>query len=213
MTSDPVAINAFVDDIDEAQLQRYMKSPFLAVDTETMGLDFNRDRLCVVQMCDVAGEVSVVQIRNYQAPRLKLLMEAQEVEKIFHFARFDLATMKKWLGIHINPVFCTKIASKLVRTYTGSHGLKDVSRELVGVEMDKQQQSSDWGAETLTPEQLQYAASDVIYLVEIRAKLVEMLKREGRMALAQQTMAFLPTRVELDLLGWNDHDIFSHSSK
>ncbi|ABK42853.1 3'-5' exonuclease [Magnetococcus marinus MC-1] len=212
MGTAPLTIHTFIDDLDEAQFQRYMKSPFLAVDTETMGLDINRDRLCVVQMCDVTGEVSVVQIRNYQAPRLKALMEAPEVEKIFHFARFDLATMKRWLDIEIKPVFCTKIASKLVRTYTGSHGLKDVSQELLGVVMDKQQQSSDWGAEQLTPEQLQYAASDVIHLVEIRARLVEMLAREGRLQLADEIMRFLPTRVALDLLGWNNHDIFSHAS-
>nr|CRH07924.1 Putative 3'-5' exonuclease family protein [Candidatus Magnetococcus massalia] len=203
-------INFYRDDLDAEQLARYLKSPYLAVDTETMGLDTHRDRLCVVQMCDEAGEVSLVQTKNYQAPNLKKLFEAQEVEKIFHFARFDIAALKHWLDIQVNPVFCTKIASRLARTYTGGHGLKDLCRELVGVEMDKKQQSSDWGRDDLSDEQISYAASDVIYLIEARKTLEVMLKREGRLQLALDTIAFLPTRVELDLAGWGEQDIFTH---
>ncbi|WP_143815002.1 ribonuclease D [Magnetofaba australis] len=202
-----------MDDLSEALETRYLASKTLAVDCETLGLVVPRDRLCLVQMCNEDGVACLVQIRNYRAPRLKRVLEAQSVEKLFHFARYDLATLRHWLGIYVAPVFCTKIASKLVRTYTDGHGLKDVVRELVGVELDKQQQSSDWAAETLTPEQVDYALSDVLYLVEVKTKLEAMLQRENRLELAKQTMAFLPTRVALDLAGWEEHDIFSHRSR
>lgn len=211
MTTTPAQPVLFQDDLDEAFMQRYLNSRFLAVDTETMGLQVLRDHLCVVQMCNEEGLTALVQVKNYQAPRLKRVMEAANVEKIFHFARFDLATLQHWLQIHVQPVFCTKIASRLIRTYSGSHGLKTLSLELIGVEMDKQQQSSDWGATTLSDQQIRYAASDVIYLIKIKEALESMLLREGRLELAKTCMAFLPTRVELDLAGWEPEDIFAHS--
>lgn len=201
----------FQDDLDERSLQTYLKSRYLAVDTETMGLQVLRDHLCVVQMCNEDGLISLVQIKKYQAPRLKQLLESTAVEKIFHFARFDLATLQHWLGIRVQPVYCTKIASRLVRTYSGYHGLKDLARELANIEMDKQQQSSDWGADTLTSKQAVYAASDVIHLIAIKEALDAMLQREGRLPLARACMEFLPTRVALDLAGWEAEDIFSHS--
>lgn len=208
MSTQPVL---FQDDLDGDFLQQYLKSRYLSVDTETMGLSLLRDRLCVVQMCNEAGLVAVVQIKNFQAPHLKMVLESPSVEKIFHFARFDLASLRQWLGIHVQPVFCTKIASRLVRTYSGFHGLKDLTRELLGVEMDKQQQSSDWGSATLSPKQLNYVASDVIHLVAIKERLEGMLQREGRLETARACMAFLPTRVTLDLAGWEAEDIFAHS--
>ncbi|MBF0585094.1 MAG: ribonuclease D [Magnetococcales bacterium] len=208
MSTQPVL---FQDDLDGDFLQQYLKSRYLSVDTETMGLSLLRDRLCVVQMCNEAGLVAVVQIKNFQAPHLKMVLESPSVEKIFHFARFDLASLRQWLGIHVQPVFCTKIASRLVRTYSGYHGLKDLTRELLGVEMDKQQQSSDWGAATLSSKQLNYVASDVIHLVAIKERLEGMLQREGRLETARACMDFLPTRVTLDLAGWEAEDIFAHS--
>ena len=211
MSTLPTQPMIFQDDLDEAYLQRYMNSRYLSVDTETMGLQFLRDHLCVVQMCNEDGQIALVQIKNFQAPRLKVLFEAADVEKIFHFARFDLATLQHWLGIRVQPVFCTKIASRLIRTYSGSHGLKDLVRELIGVEMDKQQQSSDWGGDTLSSRQISYAASDVIHLVAIKEVLEKMLQREGRLKMARECMDFLPTRVKLDLAGWESEDIFSHS--
>ncbi len=211
MTTVPTLPKIFLDDLDEEYLQRYLNSRFLSVDTETMGLNVLRDRLCVVQMCNEEGVVAVVQIKDRQAPRLKQVLESSSVEKIFHFARYDLASLRHWLGIYVQPVFCTKIASRLVRTYSGYHGLKDLVRELRGMEMDKQQQSSDWGAETLSAQQIQYVQSDVIHLVTLKEGLERMLQREGRLQLAQSCMAFLPTRVTLDLAGWESEDIFSHS--
>ena len=211
MTTLPTKPVIFQDDLDEAQLQRYMNSKYLAVDTETMGLQVFRDHLCVVQMCNEDGLISLVQVKKFQAPKLKVLLEASSVEKIFHFARFDLTTLKHWLGIQVQPVFCTKIASRLIRTYSGFHGLKDLTRELVGIEMDKRQQSSDWGAATLSSRQIEYAASDVIHLVAIKKALEEMLQREERLSMAKACMAFLPTRVALDLAGWEAEDIFAHS--
>ena len=184
----------------------------IAVDTEAMGLNPVRDALCVVQISSGDGTAHVVQLeRSFDCPNLKSLLADAKVLKIFHFARFDLAMMKKWLGVNCGPVWCTKIASKLSRTYTDRHGLKDVTRELVGTNMDKSQQSSDWGAEELSDQQLQYAASDVLHLHEIRDGLTAMLEREGRMELAQACFDFLPVRADLDLLGWEDSDIFSHS--
>jgi len=186
----------------------------VAIDTEAMGLDPHRDQLCVVQLSSGDGTAHLVQLDRkggYDCPNLKALLEDPKVTKIFHFARFDVAMMKKWLGVDCAPVFCTKIASKLARTYTDRHGLKDVSKELAGVDMSKAQQSSDWGADELTDAQLQYAASDVLHLHKVKDKLVMMLTREGRMDLAQACFEFLPVRAALDLVGWAANDIFAHS--
>ena len=185
----------------------------IAIDTETLGLSLTRDKLCVVQISSGDGTAHVIQMDRdtYDAPNLKALLEDPSIEKIFHFARFDLAMIQKWLGVKCKPVFCTKIASKLARTYTDRHGLKDVSRELVGIDMSKAQQSSDWGAETLSDAQLAYAASDVLHLHAIRDKLAGMLEREGRTDLAKACFDFLPKRSQLDLEGWPDVDIFAHS--
>lgn len=186
--------------------------PIIAVDTEAMGLNPVRDALCVVQISSGDGSAHVVQLeRSYDCPNLKALMADDNTLKIFHFARFDVAMMKKWLGITCAPIWCTKIASKLSRTYTDRHGLKDVTRELIGANMDKSQQSSDWGAAELTDQQLQYAASDVLHLHDIRDGLTAMLEREGRAELAQACFDFLPVRADLDLLGWDETDIFAHS--
>jgi ribonuclease D len=185
----------------------------IAVDTEAMGLNNKRDRLCVVQLSDGNGDAHLVQLShdNYKAPNLiKVLSDPARV-KIFHFARFDLSIMRCYLGISLTNVYCTRTASRLVRTYTDRHGYKDICRELLGVEISKQQQSSDWGAKTLSPEQVEYAASDVLHLHKLREKLNEMLSREGRTELAQACFNFLPFRAELDLAGWENEDIFAHS--
>jgi len=184
----------------------------VAIDTETMGLNPGRDRLCLVQLSAGDGVCHLVQIAQGQksAPNLERLLRDPQVLKIFHFARFDLAILRHTFGLMPAPIYCTKIASRLTRTFTDRHGLKDLAKDLVNVELSKQQQSSDWGAEELTPEQLKYAASDVLYLHRIREKLEEMLKREGRTPLAQACFEFLPSRVELDLLGWGGEDIFAH---
>ncbi|MGC6498604.1 MAG: ribonuclease D [Henriciella sp.] len=187
--------------------------PVIAVDTETMGLHPMRDKLCVVQLSAGDGVAHIVQLeRTYHCPNLKALLADPDRLKIFHFARFDIAMMKRWLNVDCAPIFCTKIASKLARTYTDRHGLKDVTRELVGTDMNKTQQSSDWGAEDLTPAQLQYAASDVLHLHKIRDALMVMLDREKRTELAQACFDFLPVRAELDLQGWDQSDIFSHGA-
>jgi ribonuclease D len=186
----------------------------VAVDTEAMGLNPHRDALCVVQLSSGDGTAHVVQLdrkAGYNCPNLKALMADPNILKLFHFARFDVAMMQKHLGIICAPVWCTKIASKLARTYTDRHGLKDVSKEIAGADMSKAQQSSDWGAETLTDAQLQYAASDVLHLHAIKTGLEAMLVREGRKALAEACFAFLPTRAALDLAGWDATDIFAHS--
>lgn len=187
--------------------------PVVAVDTEAMGLDPHRDDLCVVQLSSGDGTAHIVQLNRpgYDCPNLKALMEDPDTLKLFHFARFDVAMMRKHLGLVCAPVWCTKIASKLARTYTDRHGLKDVSKEIAGVDMSKAQQSSDWGAAELSDAQLQYAASDVLHLHEIKSGLEAMLVREGRLALAEACFAFLPTRAELDLAGWEETDIFAHS--
>ena len=184
----------------------------VAIDTETMGLHPHRDRLCLVQLSAGDGVSHLVQIAAGQtkAPNLTALMADPKVTKLFHFARFDLAALKHAFGVMPGPVYCTKIASRLVRTFTDRHGLKDLTRDLLNVEISKQQQSSDWGAAELTPEQLRYAAADVLYLHRLRERLDEMLAREGRTGLAQACFAFLPTRVELDLAGWGAEDIFVH---
>jgi ribonuclease D len=184
----------------------------VAVDTETMGLNPRRDRLCLVQLSSGDGNCELVQIPQgaRQAPNLTRLMQDPAVLKIFHFARFDVTALKQGLGIHCRPIYCTKIASRLVRTFTDRHGLKDLCKDLLGIELSKQQQSSDWGAPELTPEQLRYAASDVLHLHALRTKLEAMLVREGRSELAQSCFGFLPTRAELDLGGWDEPDIFAH---
>lgn len=183
----------------------------VAVDTETMGLNPARDRLCLVQLSAGDGNAHLVRFPagQYDAPNLKALLANPAVTKIFHFARFDVATLRAYLGVDCAPVYCTKIASRLCRTFTDRHGLKDVCKDLLNVEISKQQQSSDWGADTLTPEQLAYAASDVLYLHAVREKLDVMLAREGRAALAQTCFDFLPVRAALDLAGWPG-DIFEH---
>jgi ribonuclease D len=185
----------------------------VAVDTETLGLSLVRDRLCLVQLSAGDGEAHLVQLdrETYDCPRLKALLADQTVEKILHFARFDIAMIERDLGVALSPVFCTKIASKLVRTYTDRHGLKDVTREIAGVELSKQQQSSDWGAAELSEAQLKYAADDVLYLHQVRDGLAAMLEREGRMEMARACFAFLSTRARLDLAGWAEDDIFAHS--
>jgi len=184
----------------------------VAVDSEAMGLNPRRDRLCVVQLSGGDGVCHLVKFAQgvTEAPNLKRLMEDPAIVKIFHYARFDIMLLKHALGIDVSPLFCTKIASRLARTYTGGHGYKDVCRELAGVEISKAQQSSDWGADELSDEQLLYAATDVLYLHEVREKLIGMLEREGRLDLAQRCFEFLPTRARLDLAGWMDEDIFAH---
>ena len=185
----------------------------VAVDSETMGLIPHRDALCVVQLSAGDGDAHLVQLdrETYHAPNLKQVLTDPNVLKIFHFARFDIAAFQHWLGIETTPVYCTKIASRLCRTYTDRHGLKDITRELLGVDLSKQQQSSDWGAETLSEAQIQYAASDVLYLHALREKLEAMLAREGRAELAAACFDFLPARAALDLEGWPEIDIFAHS--
>ena len=185
----------------------------VAIDTETLGLNPHRDRLCVVQLSGGDGSADVVQIAAGQksAPNLEKLLADQAVTKIFHFGRFDLAVLSHAFGVMPGPVYCTKIASKLARTYTDRHGLKDLARELLGVDMSKQQQSSDWAAADLSKAQLEYAASDVLHLHAMRDKLAMMLEREGRTAVAQACFDFLPDRARLDLMGWDEQDIFAHS--
>lgn len=184
----------------------------VAIDSETMGLNPHRDRLCVVQLSSGDGNAHLVKFQKgaYNAPNLKALLANPDVLKIFHFARFDVAVMKQYLDVDTAPVYCTKIASKLVRTYTDRHGLKDLCRELGGVTLDKQQQSSDWGAAEISDAQKDYAASDVLYLHTIKEKLDDMLAREGRTHMAEAAFAFLPTRCEMDLAGYGEMDIFSH---
>ena len=198
-------------DLPDAWLSEYLTAPAIAVDTETMGLLPQRDRLCLVQLCDPQDRVTVVRIElgQKEAPNLKRLLEAPEAMKIFHFARFDVATLHYHLDIRVLPLFCTKIASKLARTYTSRHGLKDLVNEVTGVELDKSAQSSDWGnAAALSDEQLRYAANDVRYLIAAREQLIAMLQREGRWELAQACFQCIPTLVTLDLLQYSN--IFEH---
>lgn len=187
--------------------------PEVAIDSETMGLRFRRDPLCVVQLSSGNGDAHVVRLNRpgYDCPNLKALLADPKVLKIFHFGRFDIGMFDLHLGVETRPVYCTKIASKLARTYTDRHGLKDVARELAGVDMSKAQQSSDWGSPVLSQAQLDYAASDVLYLHAIKAKLDVMLEREGRAELARACFNFLPTRSRLDLAGWDEIDIFAHA--
>jgi len=187
--------------------------PIVAIDCEAMGLIPGRDRLCVVQLSDGDGHAHLVQVRKGQtkAPNLAALLTDPNKLKLFHYGRFDIAGLCHTFGAVTAPVYCTKIASRLVRTYTDRHGLKNLIQELLGQDISKQQQSSDWGADILSEAQIEYAASDVLYLHEVKAKLDEMLEREGRMDLAQRCFDFLPTRAQLDLAGWPDTDIFAHS--
>jgi len=196
---------------DLPDLSRYTGS--VAIDTETMGLNPHRDRLCVVQLSNGDGSADVVQIPkgHTDAPNLKALLANPSLTKIFHFARFDIAVLYQTFGVMAGPVYCTKIASRLTRTYTDRHGLKDLVREVLNVDLSKQQQSSDWGSDSLSEPQLAYAASDVLHLHALRERLDAMLVREGRTALAQACFDFLPTRARLDLQGWEAEDIFAHS--
>ncbi len=196
---------------DLPDLSRYTDS--VAIDTETMGLHPHRDRLCVVQLSNGDGSADVVQIPqgHTDAPNLKALLANPNVIKIFHFARFDLAALYNAFGVMPQPVYCTKIASRLTRTYTDRHGLKDLVREVLNVDLSKQQQSSDWGSQTLSEAQLAYAASDVLHLHGLRERLNAMLAREGRTELARACFEFLPTRARLDLQGWDTEDIFAHA--
>jgi ribonuclease D len=196
---------------DLPDLSRYTDS--VAIDTETMGLHPHRDRLCVVQLSNGDGSADVVQIPkdHGDAPNLKALLANPKITKIFHFARFDLAALYNAFGVMPQPVYCTKIASRLVRTYTDRHGLKDLVREVLNIDLSKQQQSSDWGSQTLSDAQMAYAASDVLHLHGLRERLDGMLAREGRTGLAQACFQFLPTRAQLDLQGWDTEDIFAHS--
>ena len=186
--------------------------PLVAIDAETMGLNPRRDRLCLVQLTAGDGACHLVQFPpgEYSAPNLKAMLTDSKVTKLFHFARFDIAALHHYLGVVTSPVYCTKIASKLSRTFTDKHGLKDLVKDLLGIEVSKQQQSSDWGAAELTDEQLRYAATDVVHLHEVRKKLDAMLVREGRAEIAAACMSFLPVRALLDLGGWADEDIFAH---
>ena len=196
---------------DLPDLDRYTGD--VAIDTETQGLNPLRDRLCVVQLSPGDGSADVVQIARGQrkAPNLQKLLKDRTKTKIFHFGRFDIAVLMHAFGAEATPVYCTKIASRLTRTYTDRHGLKDLTRELLGVDLSKQQQSSDWAAEKLSEAQLEYAASDVLYLHEIRNTLNQRLEREGRMKTAQACFRFLPARARLDLMGWGEEDLFAHS--
>ncbi|HEV7292366.1 MAG TPA: ribonuclease D [Devosia sp.] len=196
---------------DLPDLSRYGRE--VAIDTETMGLNPHRDRLCVVQLSAGDGSADIVQIPQdaTEAPNLVKLLADPDVTKIFHYGRFDIAVLRHRFGVVTGPIYCTKIASKLVRTYTDRHGLKDLVRELLNVDMSKQQQSSDWGQDKLSDAQLDYAASDVRYLHDLKRHLDRMLRRENRMEIAQACFEFLKTRCELDLLGWDENDIFAHS--
>lgn len=184
----------------------------IAVDTETRGLNPNRDPLCVVQLSSGDGDAHIVQMvrPDYDAPNLKAVLGNPDTQILYHFARFDVAVIKKFLGVETKNVYCTRTASKLVRTYTDRHGLRDCCRELLGVDLNKQQQSSDWGADELSEAQLQYAANDVLHLHALQDKFNAMLEREGRMELAQKCFDFLPVRADLDLEGWPEDDIFAH---
>ena len=207
----PASFSIFEEDLDEQSAHQFSLTSTIAVDTEAMGLIHGRDRLCLVQICDQKDNVVCIKIGlgQHSAPKLKKLLENSALEKVFHFARFDVAALSSSLGIRVNPIFCTKIASKIGRTYTPRHGLKEVISELVGIELDKQAQSSDWGrVDELTTKQLAYAANDVRYLLEAREKLENMLQRENRWELAQQCFLSIPVLAELDRLRFTQ--VFEH---
>jgi len=209
MADNPIRLHR--EDLSDEAAARYTGA--IAIDTETLGLKPHRDRLCVVQLSPGDGTADVVQISKGQkkAPNLTRLLRDGKKTKIFHFGRFDIAVLKHTFGVTTTPVFCTKIASRLTRTYTDRHGLKDICRELLGVDLSKQQQSSDWAATQLSDAQLEYAASDVLHLHALKAVLEDRLEREGRTKMAEACFRFLPTRADLDLAGWDEEDIFSHS--
>jgi ribonuclease D len=205
--SQPPTIELYKGDLPPGRL----RGRAIAIDTETMGLDPYRDRLCLVQLSEGDNSAVLVQLTgSYDAPELKRLLADESVLKIFHFGRFDMAVLKHYLGVMPRPVYCTKVASRIARTFTDRHSLKDLTKELLGIELSKQQQSSDWGAAELSQEQLNYAASDVLHLHALREKLDAMLRREGREGLAKACFEFLPTRAELDLRGWSEIDPFAH---
>jgi len=199
----------FDTDLPDDLFHRYMAKPIVAIDTETRGLKIPRDRLCLIQLCDDEGVVAFVRYTGKEAPNLKKLLESPKVIKLFHFGRFDIAVLKHYMNVSVQPVFCTKIASKLVRTYTDRHSLKDLVLELLGKEMDKSNQSSDWARSDLSDSQIDYAANDVRVLIPLYEKVKFMLEREGLTELAQRLFEFLPTVCELDLRGW-DVDIYEH---
>jgi len=192
------------NDLPESVLRRYLKQDVIAIDTETRGLIVHRDRLCLIQLCDAEGEVSLVRFSGSDAPNLCELLVAPTVLKLFHYARFDVAVMKHYLKVDIQPLWCTKIASKLIRTYTDRHSLKDLSLEMLGIEMDKTNQSSDWARQDLSESQMEYAANDVRYLIAIYKKMKQLLERENLTDLAQRCFDYLPTQAELDLRGYKD---------
>lgn len=194
----------FENDLTESRLQHYLQKSIIAIDTETRGLVIPRDRLCLVQLCDDEGVVSFVRYAGKDAPHLKKLLIEKSVTKLFHYGRFDIAVMKHYLGVWTTPVWCTKIASKLVRTYTDRHSLKDLCREQLGMEMDKSDQTSDWARDDLSDSQLEYAANDVRVLLPLHERMKALLEREGRLDLAERMFNFLPTICELDLLGFRD---------
>jgi ribonuclease D len=205
--SQPPTVELYKDDLPHGRFG----GGAVAIDTETLGLNPYRDRLCLVQVSEGDGRADLVQFAGtYDAPELKRLLADESVLKIFHFGRFDMAVLKHAFGVMPRPVYCTKVASRLARTFTDRHGLKDLCKELLGIELSKQQQSSDWGAPELSQDQLNYAASDVLHLHALREKLDAMLRREGREGLARACFEFLPVRAELDLRGWSDIDPFAH---
>tara|TARA_B100000700_G_C15037694_1_gene853596 strand:+ start:981 stop:1625 length:645 start_codon:yes stop_codon:yes gene_type:complete len=209
--NEPNSCNFFESDLDEKTSKKFCRSKTIAVDTEAMGLIHGRDRLCLVQICDEDDNVACIRINANQdsAPNLKYLLEEESVDKVFHFARFDVAALSNGLGINVNPIFCTKIASKIARTYSPRHGLKELVLELTGAELDKSAQSSDWGkTEELSIKQLSYASNDVRYLIEIKNKLIIMLKREGRFKLAEKCFKCIPVISELDIRRFTQ--IFDH---
>lgn len=195
----------FHGDLPDERLKLYLKSSMVAIDTETRGLIIPRDRLCLIQLCDDTGVISLVRYTNEKdAPNMRRLLTDKNVTKLFHFGRFDIAVMKHWLGVWTEPIWCTKIASKLVRTYTDKHSLKELCRELLGKEMDKADQTSDWAKDDLTESQMEYAANDVRYLHALHRQMKALLEREGRLELAEKLFAFLPTICELDLMGFRE---------
>lgn len=207
-TAQALDVRLIKGDLPQDLFDAYSKSQFLCADTETTGLNPHRDRLCLIQLCNEDGLTSVLQVTSYTMPRLVELLEAERPLKIFHFARFDLAMLKQHLGARITSVYCTKVASKIARTFSGNHGLKDLAKDLLGIALDKSVQTSYWGADDLTEAQLAYSANDVKYLIPIKEKLDAMLKREGRDQLALDCMKHLPTLIELDLQGWQD--LYAH---